>query len=139
MIREQIQNLKTDRRALRQFGLMIGGVVAVLGALLWLRHQPAGPWLLGPGTLLVLLGALTPRTLKHLYLGWMSVAFVLGFVVSTLLLTLFFYLLVTPLGLLARLSGRDFLDRQWSPSASSYWRPRRVAGPKLPADYERQF
>lgn len=139
MIRKQIKNLKTDARSLRTFGLLIGGIFAVLGALLWRRHLPAGPWLFAPGAALVVLGVLAPRSLKHVYVGWMCIAFVLGFVMSLVLLTLFYFLGVTLIGLLARLMGKDFLEQKPSPQATTYWQPRRQTAPKAPADYERQF
>ena len=40
----------------------------------------------------------------------MSVAFVLGFVMAHVILTLFFLLVITPMGLVARLVGKDFLS-----------------------------
>ena len=68
----------------------------------------------------------------------MTLAFVLGFIMAHVILTLFFFLVVTPIGLLARLFGKDFLQRRLDKSASSYWIPRE---PKTTtaADYERQF
>jgi len=76
--------------------------------------------------------------LKCIYIAWMSVAFVLGFVMAHVILTLFFFLVVTPIGLCARLAGKDFLSLKLDPKANSYWlsRPAEV---KTPADYERQF
>jgi hypothetical protein len=68
----------------------------------------------------------------------MALAFLLGFVVSTVFLTVFFYLVVTPVGLIARLSGKDFLERKWS-NAPSYWLVRPASAAKPPAEYERQF
>ena len=124
MIREQLQQLKTGPRDLRRFGLMVGSVLALLGAVLLWRHQAAGPWLLVGGLTLVGVGAAAPRILKPIYIGWMALAFVLGAVVSTVLLTVIFYLAVTPIGLLARCFGKDFLNRKWEPRAATYWVPR---------------
>lgn len=138
MIREELRQLKTAPRDLRRFGLLVGGVFVVLSLVLWLRHKPAFPWLFAPGLALVLLGTLFPRTLKYAYLGWMALAFALGTVVSTLLLTVFYFLVVTPIGLLSRLAGKDFLRLKLDHQASSYWMPR-PRTPRKPHDYERQF
>ena len=54
----------------------------------------------------MLLGAVWPRALKWVYIAWMTLALVLGLVVSTVLLTVFYYAVVTPIGLLAPLSAR---------------------------------
>jgi hypothetical protein len=69
----------------------------------------------------------------------MSLALVLGLLVSTLLLALLFYLVVTPVGLLARLCGKDFLQRRISRGAASYWIRRDPSVVRTPDDYERQF
>jgi hypothetical protein len=139
MIREELKQLKTDPRALRKFGLMVGGVLALLGLWCWLRHKPAWPYLLAPAAPLLVLGLAWPASLRRIYLGWMAMAITLGLIVSTVLLTLFFYLVITPVGLLARLLGRDFLSRQLDPKATSYWLARDRSLSKGKIDYERQF
>ena len=137
-IREDIQKLKTGTRDLRKFGLMVGGVFAAVALLFWLRHKPVYPYFLGVGAMLIAFGAIWPRALKYIYIAWMSLAFVLGFIMAHVILTLFFFLVVTPIGLVARLFGKDFLRLKLNKAASSYWIPRE---PKVQtaADYERQF
>lgn len=137
-IREDIKELKTGDRDLRKFGLLVGGVFVVLGLLFLWRHPARSPYFLVPGGLLMTCGTLLPRALKQIYLAWMSVAFVLGFIVSHVILALFFFLVLTPIGLVARLAGKDFLSLKLDRQAASYWirHERKV---KSPADYERQF
>src|SRR5205809_3485170 len=113
MIREEIKQLKTGPSELRKFGLTVGGVLVLLGCWFIYRHKAHYPWFLWPGLLLLAVGLLLPRSLKHIYLGWMAGALLLGFIVSTVLLILFFYLVVTPIGLIARCVGKDFLKRKW--------------------------
>jgi len=137
-IRDDIKQLKTSDRDLRKFGLMVGGVFALLGLLFLWRHPGRSPYFLWPGGLLILFGAILPRALKWVYLGWMSVAFVLGFIMAHVILTLFFFLIITPIGLVARLFGQDFLSLKLDRAAQSYWIPRSQK-PKTPAEYERQF
>jgi hypothetical protein len=139
MLREELKQLSTTPRDLRKFALLVGGVFAAIGAWLLLKHKPAGPWFVGPGALLMLLGLAVPKILKPVYLGWMAMALVLGLVVSTVILTLFFFLVMTPIGLMARLLGKDFLSLKLDRAASSYWLPRDRAVTRKPADYERQF
>ena len=137
-IRNDVQQLKTGDGDLRKFGLLVGGVFAALGVIVWLRHKAYWPYLVWPGFMLVLLGAIWPRALKYVYVAWMSVAFVLGFVMSYLILTLFFILIITPIGLVARLFGKDFLSLKLYRKAGSYW-IRRERKANSPVDYERQF
>jgi hypothetical protein len=139
MLLDDIKNLKTGPRELRKFGLMVGGVFVVLGLLLLFRSRAAGPYLLGIGGVLVVFGAASPQFLKPVYVAWMSVAFALGFVVSHVILTLFFFLVITPVGLVARIFGKDFLRLKLDRNAPSYWVRRKTGAPKPASHYEQQF
>src|SRR2546429_7289767 len=139
MIREEINLLKTGPPELRKFGLLIGAVFALLGIWFWWRDKARYPYFLAPGTVLVVLGAIAPRALRLIYVGWMTVAFLLGFVVSNILLTLFFYVVVTPIGLLARLAGRDFLNRKIDAQGKSSWVMRASASARQKQKHEKQF
>src|SRR6266404_524188 len=137
-IRADLEKLETGARDLRKFGLTVGGVFVLLGVLFLLRHNPSYPFLLGIGSTLVLFGAIWPRALKYIYIAWMALAFTLGFVMSNVILILFFFIVVTPIGLLARLFRKDFLARKWDTQAASYW----IQCPnetKTAESYERQF
>ena len=138
-ILRELKELDTSRRALRKFGLVVGGVFLLIGLWFWFRQKSYFIWPLGIGIPLAVLGLLCPAWLRWIYLAWMGLAFVLGHVVSTLLLLVFYYLVVTPVGLLARCMGRDFLNRRIEPSAASYWICRDHAKPRTRKEYEQQF
>jgi hypothetical protein len=137
-IRADLKKLKTGAGDLRKFGLTVGGGFILLGLLLLLRHRSSYLALCGAGALLTAFGVIWPRALKYVYMAWMALAFTLGFVMSNVILTLFFFLFVTPIGLLARLFQKDFLARKWDKRAASYWIQcgREV---KTANTYERQF
>jgi polyferredoxin len=139
MLHEQLKKLKTEPRDLRKFGLLVGGVLLLLGGWFFYRHKAHYPYFLGIGVVLLTLGLVAPRSLKQVYVGWMGVGFLLGLIVSTTLLTMFFYLVVTPIGLIARLMGKDFLARKWDQKANTYWLARDRTKAKQPVEYERQF
>ena len=137
-IREDIKQLKTGPRDLRKFGLLVGGVLAALGILYLLRHKGVYPWFLIPGVVLLAFGVVLPRVLKHVYIAWMTLTIMLGFVMARVLLTLFFVLVITPLGLVARLFGKDFLNLKLDRQAATYW-IRREQKLRTQANYEQQF
>ena len=137
-IRQEIKELKTGARDLRKFGLLVGGVLSGLGLLLLLRHKTNYPYLFWPGAVLIGFGAVWPRALKYPYIAWMTMAFALGFVMSQVILTLFFFLLVTPISLVARFVGKDFLSRKWDKQTTSYWIPRKPET-KTPDSYQQQY
>ncbi len=133
-----LRKLKTGPRDLRKFGLLVGGVFIAIGIFLWLRHRPSHSLLVWVGAVLVGFGAVWPRALKYIYLAWMALGLTLGFVMSNVILVLFFFLVVTPIGLMGRLFRKDFLARKWDKEADSYW----IACPKemkSTESYERQF
>lgn len=137
-IRDDIKQLKTDTTTLRKFGLVVGGVFVALGLFFLWRHANRTPYFVWPGGVLMVLGLILPRALKWIYLAWMTLAVLLGFIVSHVLLAIFFYLVIFPIGLLARIAGKDFLSLKLDRAAKSYWL-KRTDAPKTAADYEKQF
>ena len=140
MLCDDIKALRgASRRDLRKFGLTVGAVFCALAAWWYLRHKHFYWYALVPGLPLIVLGTMAPRGLKWVYVAWMTLAMLLGAIVSTVLLTMLFYLVVTPVGMIARLAGKDFLARRIEPSASSYWIVRDAAKPKGKRAHEKQF
>jgi hypothetical protein len=138
MLREEIRNIKGTKKDFRMFGLTVGGVLLALGLFMLWRERPAHVWLLGCGAFLSLSGVLFPSLLKPLYKVWMSFAVVAGWVMTRIVLSVLYFIVVTPIGLLARLAGKRFLDLQWRSSQKSYWNHRETAGHVREHD-ERQF
>ena len=137
-IHADLKKLRTGAGDLRKFGLIVGGGFILLGVLLLLRHRSSYLAFCGAGALLTAFGVIWPRALKYVYIAWMALAFTLGFVMSNLILVLFFFLLVTPIGLIARLFRKDFLARRWDKKAASYW-IECAREMKTAESYERQF
>jgi hypothetical protein len=115
---------KTSFRAEREFGLIVGSMLILLGSW-WLYRNH---WLmvakgfLGTGSVLVVLGLLLPGVLHYPNRAWMAFARLLSLVTTPIILAIIFFLLVMPIGFLKRLSGWDPLRRR-APSAQSYWAP----------------
>lgn len=108
-------------KELRQFGLLVGCVFAVIG--LWpvvFRSESPRPWAMLLGSLLIVLGALVPQSLKQVHDGWMKLGHVLGSINTRILLGLVYYLLITPMGLVMRLMGKDPMHRAFAPEADTY-------------------
>ena len=128
--------------SMRIFGLVMLVGFGVLGGLLLLGwSRSGGTWRLWGGALLVSLGLLVflwslvaPRSLPPVYRAWMRFGQGLGTVVSTILLTVAYYVVVTPVGLIMRLTGTDPLQRALDAKARSYWQPH--APPRPPSEYE---
>ena len=105
----------------RKFGLLFGLLGALAGAYLVWKGNALWPWAFAAGAVFALSGLFAPGVLRPVYTGWMKLAFVLAWVNTRLLLGLFFYLVMTPIGLLLRLFGKDLLNERIDRSAHSYW------------------
>ena len=79
------------------------------------------------GALAVVVGGVglaRPRLIRPIFVGWMVLAFPIGWAVSLLLLGLVYYGLFLPISLVFRLVGRDALRLRPRPGAATYWTPR---------------
>lgn len=126
-----------DIRQLRNFGLLVGGVFGGIG--LWpmvVRRDDPHVWAVALAVGLILPAVTIPRILAPVYRVWMKGADALGWVNTRLLLGLVFYGLVTPMGLVMRLWGRDPMGRRFERGAQSY----RVLRQSRPGSHmKRQF
>jgi hypothetical protein len=130
---------KKSRRAEREFGLIVGGVLLLLSG--WWLYRGKFPILshvtLPIGGLLVLLGLIFPATLVWPNKAWMALAEVLSFVTTRIILAFVFFVIVTPIGFIKRLFGWDPLHRRATKS-DSYWQPYSERQ-RDPRHYEKMF
>lgn len=133
---DEIKSIKSGRRQLRDFGLTIGVVLLLIGFWLLWRGRPPAIWFLGAGVIFLTCGFLIPIILWPLQKIWMTLALLIGFFMSRLILLLLFYLVITPVGFFLRLTGRDLLGLKWE-RTDSYWLPKKTKPDKT--SYEKQF
>lgn len=127
-----------DRKGLREFALVTGGIVAGLFGLFfpWLLETrfPLWPWLVAG--VLTVWGLVAPLSLQPVYRGWMRLGLLLGRITTPIILGTVFYLLIWPMGLIMRLFGRDPMTRRLEDAIESY----RVESHKPPKqNMERPF
>jgi hypothetical protein len=135
----EIAQISSDRKELRKFGLVFGTGLFVLSMLLYAVHHHFNALLLWQIPLVsILLGLTFPVLLWPFQKIWMTFGLILGYIMTRILLGLVFYLVLTPIGLIARLAGKDFLNRKIETGATTYWNIRNTAV-KTPEDYEKQF
>ena len=130
-------NQQPTMRDLRQFGLLVGGVFAVIG--LWpvvFRSESPRLWATTLGILLIVLGAIAPQSLKQAHKGWMKVGHVLGSINTKIILGIIYYLLITPMGLVMRLMGKDPMHRALAQDTDTY---RIVRSPRSRHHMRNQF
>ncbi len=138
-------NWKPDTAAKRKFALslIIGfPIIAVIFLLIGRWHS--GEWNYtrsiwiggvgaGVGTVLWLL----PVIAKPFYLIWYGLSCCMGFVIGNVLMSVFYYVVVTGVGLALRVSGKVPIRKVLDKSAKTYWTD--VPPVKDPSHYYRQF
>jgi hypothetical protein len=131
------KNIDASPEAVRKTGkaFLIG--FSIIGSVLFLAHSgwfrfdfAAGlesngwRWFVGLGAGLFVLSRVAYPIMKPIHIGWMTLAFALGWFNTRLLLGVFYYLILTPIGVLMRLFGKDLIDQRIDKSATSYWKKR---------------
>ncbi len=134
---EEIKNIRGSRSEYRKFGLTIGIALIVLAGVLFILRKPACFNSLIAGTAFSLTAISWAMLLKPVYYVWMSISIVLGWVMTRVILTILFYFVLTPIAVVARIVGKDFIGRRWDRNQTSYWNERDTETD--PRHYERQF
>ena len=124
MLKEEIKNIKEDKTTLRKFGLTVGTVLLLVGIVLYLTGKSSSVVFGGAGVLLILFGLILPNILKPLNKVWMTLAVILGWFMSRLILFILFYIVITPIGFFLRIAGKDFLNLRTDKNSDSYWEKR---------------
>jgi hypothetical protein len=130
-------NWNPTRKDLRIFG--IGAFVAsmIISAVLYFLKGIELQWisiLIAAGFVIFLSSVISAKVTRMIYVGLSLVTLPIGWVLSFIMLAVFYYLIVTPIGLVFRLTGRDPLNRKFDSNAKSYWKKR-----KSPDTLDRYF
>jgi len=119
-------NWRPSNKDLRIFAILLMCFGVIVAAMMAFKsgHTSAAAWVLTVTGGLGLLGVGSPRAIYPLYLVWMTLAFPIGWTVSHVMMAIVFYLVLTPIGFIMRLCGRDPMHRRRDRSATTYWTPR---------------
>jgi len=135
---EEIRNIKSGKSDLRKFGITVGPVMLIIAGLFYWKEKESFQLFLAIGIILFVAGIAIPIILKPVYWVWMVFATILGWIMTRVILTLLFYAIFTPIGLISRLLGKQYLQLKWDCSKSSYWNLKTTETFKK-ENYERQF
>jgi hypothetical protein len=122
----------------RSFGVVLAAAFLVLAA--WPMRTGDAPRYpaLGIGAAFVLCALIKPSVLHPLNRAWLWVGLLLAKLIHPIVLALLFFGVVTPVGILVRLCGKDLLRLRFDRSARTYWIHRDPPGP-APATMSKQF
>ncbi len=136
-IKKELTGLEVTPKTLRSFALLFCALFGVwAGALFW-KGSPNGMWPAGASMVFLLAGIFFPMTLGLPYRLWMALAFVMGWLMTRLVLTAAFFLIMTPWGRLLKLMGKDLLDERIQKETPTYWKKHDAVSDR--EQYKRQF
>lgn len=134
-MKEEIKNITSSKKDIRKFSYLVGGILIILSLFLLWKGSSSFQLILGIGVGLIIVGIVFPGLLKPIYLAWMTFAVILGWIMTRVILTVLFYIIVTPIGLIAKLFRQKFLDLSFRTDKDTYWNYR---GDSV-SDIEKQF
>ncbi len=139
-VKNELGKLDQSRATLLKFGITMAVVLSVIAGFVFFRGSvPERAFVLwGIAALFLFLGLLIPVGLKPIHKVWMGLAFVMGWFMSRILLSLVFYLTITPVGLIMKLGSKDLLNEKIDKDAKSYWIKREKVEVK-PERYKKLF
>ena len=118
---DDFKNIRKDNKAIRDFGILIGFILLIIAGIFFYKERESYILIFWLGIAFIGLGLGMPIILKPFYLVWMNFAVVLGWLMTRLILGLLFYVVVSPIGLISRLFGKEFLELKNILYNRSYW------------------
>ena len=138
MLKDELKHIDNSDSAVKKTGLTVGVVLILISLLLWWLGKSSFMYFSISGGLLIILAFIAIPILRPFHKLWMMLALLMGFVMSRVILTILYYLVLTPIGLLAKVVGKKFMPLGFDKNAATYWEKRSEVA-KQQIDYERQF
>ena len=113
---------KTEFRQALEFAVILAVVgVAFASLSLWRHHPSRAAVFAGLGLGALVLALIARPVWIRLFRLWMKLAEGMGWVMTRVLLSIFYFAVLTPFGLVRRLTGNPTLDTSWTERKTSYW------------------
>ncbi len=121
---------RDEKKDIRNFGLFLTALMGILGGISFYKQGGAWPYLWGVAGYALITSLFIKPALKPVFKGAMWLGLKINWFMTRVILTIFFILVVTPVGLFMRITRKDLMGAKYDPNAQSYWQP-----PKRP-DYK---
>ena len=109
------------RSSEKSFGILFFIVFAIIGLYPLLSFNFVSVWSLVIALIFLVLGLTKPSVLKPLNTGWIKLGEILGKIIAPVVMLLVFFIVITPIGLMLRLFGKDILGLKFSEKVKTYW------------------
>tara|TARA_B100000902_G_C27314403_1_gene920340 strand:- start:3426 stop:3809 length:384 start_codon:yes stop_codon:yes gene_type:complete len=106
--------------SIRSFGIVFFIVFLIISIYPLLNDENIRIWSLIVSVIFLILGLLKSKLLSPLNYIWYKFGLLLGKIISPLVLIIIFFIVVTPIGILMRILGKDLLNLKYS-NKKTYW------------------
>lgn len=117
---------KTARQHVREFACIMATILCIIaGAKLWRHTGSMTPYYCIAGAVaFMFFGYVTPKLLHPVWKGWMKFAVALGMVMSTILVSIAWFLMFVPMGIVFKIIGKRVMDLRYKAPVDTYWEVR---------------
>ena len=105
----------------RSFGVVFAIAFTIIAALPLLRGGELRFWSMLVAAVFLVLGFIAPRVLRPLNILWFKFGMLLGRIIAPIVISLLFFIAVTPTALIMRMLRKDILRLKLDRNAKSYW------------------
>ena len=138
MIWTELKNIDSSEKEIRKFAYTLGIFLVIVGVVISLLNKRVYPIPLVTGIVLLITGASFPKILLPIQKVWMGLAVILGFISTRIILSILYFIVLTPIAFVARLRGKDFLNERIEKNKTSYWN-RRLTDSKQQNNLTKQY
>ncbi len=114
-----------EKSSIRSFGILFSIVFIIITFWPLLNGNKPYYWLLLPSSIFLILGILKSKILIPLNKIWIKFGYLLGAIIAPIVMGIIFFLIVTPIGFIMRIFGKDFLSLKFKKELNTYWLKRK--------------
>ena len=118
---EEIRNIKSSEKELRRFGWTLGIFLAGFAGFVAWRHKLTLAPLIAASVFFIFFAVVLPKALRPIQKAWMTVAMLVGWVMTRVLLSVFYYLVLSPIAWIRRCTSKQTLDLKYPDPSESFW------------------
>ena len=105
----------------RSFGLLFFVVFLIVSLWPLTSVDSIRIWSAIISAVFLILGLINSRLLTPLNMLWFKFGMILGAIISPIVMGIIFFLVVTPIGLILRIMGKDLLNKKYDKEKETYW------------------
>ncbi len=136
---DSIKNIKSDKKEISKFSLVLVSLMVIFAVyFIFLKKYNYSLLLFLASIAVLLLSLFLPSVLKPLQKTWMTIGIIIGIIISSMILIILFFIILTPISLFLKLSGKDLLNIKIDKKSKSYWTVVKTADIKK-EEYKKQF